>query len=92
MTPYEIARAHLPSGWPEDGVCELADAIDEHGKRQWRDSRRMAMEHAAVVCEHDASTLTHRHDLPRAAEATRLAVVIRGLIDQPPPPARGEST
>lgn len=49
--------------------------------------RRAALEEAASVCERDADNQQARGYHARAAEATRLAVVIRGLIDQPPQPA-----
>ena len=49
--------------------------------------RRAALEEAAPICERDADNLQARGSSVRAAEATRLAVVIRGLIDQPPQPA-----
>ena len=82
MSPYEIAQTYLPGGWPEDGVCELADAIDEYGKRQWRDSRKMALEDVVAMCVRDANSQSSRGYLAHGAEAYRLAVAIRGLIDQ----------
>lgn len=79
--------------------CEDEDEDEEaegEGRHMSPDAmnavRRAALEEAAKMCECDAINQQSRGHDARAAEAYRLAVAIRGLIDQPPPEARGEST
>lgn len=88
IVPYEIARSHLPAECPEHEVAHLAKAIEAYGEAK----RAASLAEAVRVCERDAGFLqAHGHSV-RADQSHSLAVVIRRLIDQPPPAARGEST
>ena len=77
MNPYEIAQTHLPSGWLEDGVKRLAEAIEAYANARLEAAWDAAFYHS---CEDYCDC------------KSEIMNAIRALIDQPPPPARGEST
>lgn len=69
MNPYEIAQTHLPSGWPEDGVKRLAEAIEAYGREKLEEAREASYDHSCrgYLCNCSGHIMD----------------AIRALIDQP---------